>query len=670
MRISRSGLRAAVASLALLAAMPITLLAQTATSSAYDAFNAFCKESFGATKEPLTYEHFGTELKVLDGSEWMHASEASACIAWTTNLPASTLVEYGTTPQLGSRTTAHERAFYTHIHYLRDLKPNTTYHYRYASTDERGTATVGDIHTFKTAAAGKARQIGALDGGQPYRISSPGEYVVTADLIAAGTAFVIEANDVTLDLGGHTVVYNAEKMAGIEGEDPNVWFEKAPKGVQLVKRNLKNVRVVNGTVRQGAGNDGAQPNGRGANPIASQSGCTGEIAGVTVEWSGAQVMGFMMMWAPPIDLHHNVITDLGTELTNRHQGVAAIASVPKPHHNLIKRTRHRGIDSVSGGEVYRNEVYVDSYATNSSGIMAYKVQNLTVRDNRVLGGGYLAIGISPVSQGTKDVKVFDNFVHLQAGAPSATSAEYGDQSGAYCFRVTWGGENIECFDNTFIAKGRDGGMVRGVWYCPDAAQKNNVIRDNVIKAVVEGDASDVRGAVVISGEGKETDPPVLIANNRIISNFCHVLLGEPYGAGSNARLVGNTFEREGSLPRYRFVQIGHGNQRCAGTMIVDPVFSGDLQPDMVRWEGHDGSTRDFGVAYTLALQGPANAQVEIKDASGGSTTHTIGGDGTLKVELVAERFANGQHTVLTPHKVMIAGQTREVVMNRPTELRW
>ncbi len=630
-------------------------------TATYDAFNRFCLGSFDAAQEPLAYERLGADLVELDGSRWMHASETSAAVGWSTNLPSSTVVEYGPTPKLGRSTTPPERPFHTHLHYLTDLKPGTTYHYRLITTGPTGARVEGPVETFKTEAPDKSVvRIDRLDGGKALVIDKPGRYLVTADLTADGTAFDIKAAGVTLDLGGRRVVYNAKPMEPIKGGDPNEWFAKAPHGVYVGDYNRKDIAILNGTITQGQGGDGAQENGRGANPIAAMSGITGEVAGVTLEWHGEQVSGFMMPYGPAVDLHHCVLTDRGSGLTNRHQGVAAIRSVPSPHHNLIKRTRQRGIDCVNDGDAYANEIYIDSQATNSTGIATYKTKNLAIRDNFVYGGGYLAIGIGALSDGTENVKITGNYVHLQSAAPSDASEEYGEQSGAYALRVTWGGVDIEAADNTFIAYGKEGGMVRGVWYCPDTKQSNNVIRDNVIKAVVQDDASDLRGAVVISGsEDSENAEPPLFLNNRIISNFCAVLLGEPYGKGCNAVFRNNTFERVGNLPRFRFVQIGYGNFLCTGVRFIDSTFE-NIDPGNVLWADSTDVERSFTLEKTVTATGKPGATVTVKDRTGATAAAgAIDADGTFAAPVVVDFYRNGEVQSKTPHTVVINEGGRE-----------
>ncbi len=56
-----------------------------------------------------------------------------------------------------------------------------------------------------------------------------------------------------------------------------------------------------------------QPNGVGFSPIASYACCTGEIAGVTVEYHGAQLCGMYLAYGPDYDVHHSVVLDKGTE---------------------------------------------------------------------------------------------------------------------------------------------------------------------------------------------------------------------------------------------------------------------------------------------------------------------------------------------------------------------
>jgi hypothetical protein len=241
--------------------------------------------------------------------------------------------------------------------------------------------------------------------------------------------------------------------------------------------------------------------------------------------------------------------------------------------------------AASGAKINRNEIYVDSCTTNSFAIQFYKTRSNEAIGNRIFGTGYLAIGIGTVSDGVGDIRVASNFIHMQANTPDSRWNEYGAQSGAYCVRVTWGGENIEYAGNVMISRGRDGGMVRGVWFCPAPGITDVSFRRNLIKVLAENDATTKWGAIVISGEDTPESKPGLFEQNTVISNFCNVRLGEEYGAGVNARFIDNTFVREGDEERYATIVCGHGAFNNAGSVFIDSQFESGAGFDKVRWEG-------------------------------------------------------------------------------------
>ncbi|MGB7160187.1 MAG: fibronectin type III domain-containing protein [Tepidisphaeraceae bacterium] len=569
-----------MAATVLVATLTVSIAAAAGSSDpangAYGEFNQFCLDTFGGKHEPLTYALRGEQLKFLDDGAWQHVSEDSAAVAFETNLPSSAHVEYGTSTQYGTKSEAQERPFYIHVHYLKDLKPGTTYHYRFVATDERGNKITSPDQTLT---ASKPEKVVYLPDASapPYKLDKANTtYVLKKDIVAPGTALSVTAPGVTIDLNGHTITYNNEKA----DKDPSVQKDfgaLATEGVQGVRCGYAtrgSTKLFNGTIRQGPGGGGY-----GSVPVLFRG---VEIAGVTIDYHGSQVSGIDNECK---DVHHNVIIDRGAELTNRHQGVQAIGVSGSVHHNLIKRARQRGVSAASGAKVNRNEIYVDSCTTNSFGVMFYKSRKCEAIENRIFGRGYLAIGIGTVSEGVGDISVARNLIHMQSHTPDKRWAEYGAQSGAYCVRVTWGGENIEYADNIMVSKGRDGGMVRGVWFCPTPKITNVSFRRNTIKVLAENEKSNKWGAIVISGENTPESQPGLFEANRIISNFCHVRLGEEYGTGVNARFVGNTFVREGDSPGYATVICGFGKFNNNGSVFLDSKFEGGAALDKVRWEG-------------------------------------------------------------------------------------
>ncbi len=78
----------------------------------------------------------------------------SAAVAWNTNQPANSQVDYGTTTSYGQSTTLDSTLVTTHAQTISGLQPNTTYHFRARSRNSSGTLALSGDFTFTTTAAG------------------------------------------------------------------------------------------------------------------------------------------------------------------------------------------------------------------------------------------------------------------------------------------------------------------------------------------------------------------------------------------------------------------------------------------------------------------------------------------------------------------------------------
>ena len=78
----------------------------------------------------------------------------TAVVGWTTNVTATSRVDYGTTPSYGSNV-SDSTLLTTHSLTLNPLTCNTTYHFQITSVGSAGTATTSDA-TFTTAALRRA----------------------------------------------------------------------------------------------------------------------------------------------------------------------------------------------------------------------------------------------------------------------------------------------------------------------------------------------------------------------------------------------------------------------------------------------------------------------------------------------------------------------------------
>ncbi len=84
-----------------------------------------------------------------------NVSQNSAAITWTTNVPSSSQVEYGTSTLYGSQTTLDSSPVTSHSLTVSGLTAGTVYHYRVLSGDSSSQITSAD-QTFSTPAAATA----------------------------------------------------------------------------------------------------------------------------------------------------------------------------------------------------------------------------------------------------------------------------------------------------------------------------------------------------------------------------------------------------------------------------------------------------------------------------------------------------------------------------------
>ena len=81
------------------------------------------------------------------------AGVQTATVTWTTDEPADTQVEYGTTTAYGATSTLAAGLVTSHAVNLAALTPATLYHYRVKSRDAAGNLATGTDHSFTTSAA-------------------------------------------------------------------------------------------------------------------------------------------------------------------------------------------------------------------------------------------------------------------------------------------------------------------------------------------------------------------------------------------------------------------------------------------------------------------------------------------------------------------------------------
>ena len=649
----------------------------------YADFNHFSIDNFGAEHEPLTYEVNGNDLAFNESSTFVHESENSVVLGFETNLPSITFVEYGETSDYGEQTEIPERFFYLHLHYLKDLKPNTTYHYRTVAIDERCNVLRSEDRTLQTRTMQGAVYIPGTMNGPPYVLDqNDTTYVLTEDIVSDTRGITITGDNVTLDLNGHTITYDNGAPLVSGTWDEYIYSDVSTFGIFGHGSGIVTGTILNGQVVQGESS--SQGNiGIGFNPIYVSSGAF-EIAGMTVRYTGHSVGGISARYGNH-RVHHNVVIDGGTGIDNRHQGVKAIWSHDEGgnlaiYNNLVKRARQQGIRT--GGYTHSNEVYSDSYDTNSFGIVP--AANQTIENNRIFGTGYHVVAIG-WAKDTDSMTIRNNFVHLQGDAPTTRSDEYGSMASVNGFRLTQYAGSTERYEgylyegNTIIVKGRNGTTtMRGVQFFSDPHVSGLVFRNNIIKTEVLDDVTEAPAACVVGhglSDRHDTQLPILYRNNRFISNRLHVRFGDSYASGGNHHFRNNTFERLGNRSDYVTIQIGAWIYHSYNNLFLDNAMEEgtDLENNLFD-TNRETAILEYAVGHSLYILAQTangdpivNTPIRVEDNTGTRFEGVTGVSGVSRIELLEygyealEGTADPTRVLHENHTINIDGYSPYVV---------
>jgi len=600
--------------------------ANAAPGEVYTIWNGFCKAHFGAENEPLVYKLYGDKLAEMAGGEWTHVSLSSACVAWETNLPATSWVEYGPTEACKQATAKTERPFYIHVHYLKDLPTGKPTYLRRVSVDERGNRIASPVRKVVPACPPGAVLLPGKLAGPPYVLDKAGAtYVLTADVNAKRRALEITADGITLDLNGHTVTYHNETLP--EELFTNEWTSHETHGAEGVRdMGHGGLTLLNGLIREGPGKNSGNKESTGFIPVYLRGAGKFHVAGVSVDYWTGQNTGMRIRGATDdVEIHHCVFLDRGCRIRNRHgaavRAVSFLGSTGanyRVHHNLVKRTRQMGI--LGPHVLAHNELYTDSWSVNSFSLAVYN-ENGVAHHNRVFGTG---VNVQGFGWAKKNAEYHHNLIHLQGIATGKNRGKegWGDQDSLNGFRVTNYGkggqkrDNLLYHDNVIVIRCRGGSQARGTEFFSDETITDLVCRDNTIKVVAEDDKTAQVACVVTHGQPAKADTalPVWYRNCTLIANLCHVRFGDYYGKGSNHHFVNCEFVREGDDPRYHAF-IVDGAYWSKRHVLLDCTFGPGVKWDDVLWK-RTGRSSFYSVKWTLDLTTTPGAAVTVKDKDG------------------------------------------------------
>ena len=598
------------------------------------------------------------EVAFREGGTWLHVSERSATIAVETDLRTRTVLEYGENERFDQRI-EDEDLHYIHIFHLPNLVPDTEYQCRVMAEDRRGERAESAVIALKTTRLPEAIRIPEGMPGPPYVLDREGAYYLLAeDLTAPGTGLQIEASGITLDLGGHVVVYNEER-SGLEADDIGIYLEQAAFGIRG-GRGVRNLRVLNGTVMQGKGQDRAGEETVGFNPMLLDEVDEAEIAGLMCIYEGTQLSGIVCRRpGSDVQIHHNVIEDRGRRIDNRHKMCCAIRLTSEEggaiFNNLVKRARQSALGNAGKNvHIHHNELHIDSHSINSFGIGAK--DGCLVHDNRVFGCGDNVVALATTG-GCEHVELYGNYIWLHAHDISAylpdlntREMESSDVSVMSGVRITWGCDDVDYHDNVVLVTAREGGLIRGTFLFNDANAHNARFRDNLVVAIAEDE--DTHGWGAIAGVGNEMrgpTEPMLFAGNTIVSNFTHFSMQDTYGVSINYRFVGNTFVRVGDRSDYATIR-AREVRPSREHVFLDNHFEGGAGYDRCAI----GEEDEFTVQWALEVRAAPGASVSIRDASGREPfSGDVGEEGRLVVPLVYYRQEGSRREERGPYAVTI-----------------
>lgn len=409
---------------------------------------------------------------------WTHVSQTSAVIYWHMNKlekEANSYVEYGETTKYGNKTPSTTVPRYAHLHRITGLKANATYHYRKVMI-ENGKEVKSKDATFTTKTVEKAVHLPGPNQTYPITLDKPNtKYVLTKDISSPGTAVVIAAPNITLDLDGHTVTFAEESTKQVHG----------------IKISAKGPAVVcNGFVKQGkAGGDYSSCIESSYREMPT------EVFGIFTDMKNknGNPVRFKGRTAN-IHVHHNHIMSHVTWLTNRHwPGNKLLWLNPKGdnisvHDNLLTEGCHLAIACAGTGKnikIYNNDIkhhqqYVNGYAiqcgtpgmrvfhnrvTSIGRSVHFVNSDLEVHDNWLNTKGHMTLctkkgperakklmvelhGIKLEGGGVKNGKIHHNYMKIEQPKPDAK------WSWVPCtpLNIGCGAEGMnEIYKNTFVA---------------------------------------------------------------------------------------------------------------------------------------------------------------------------------------------------------------------------
>ncbi len=338
---------------------------------------------------------------------WNYVSETSAVIYWQLNdisKSANSFVEYGKTKDFGNRTAVTKKPRWAHFHRLTGLDPGSNYYYRMVEINPTdGKRTKSELLQLTPRRISGAVYIPQdLKGEPPYLLDKDDTYyVLTQDIKADGSAFILKGSRSTLDLDGHTVIFGDDTAEQVYG-------------VRIISRD--SCKVANGRIVQGARSYDYSAAVASLDRTFERPAAT-EICGISTDVHLRDTWPMNFTHIEQLEVHHNDIYSRVTEIECRHYPGNALLRIYAYggnihlHDNLLTEGCQWGIvvkalsRTIENVEVDHNDIqhhqqYVNGYALSPG-------SGAIVHHNRVTSTGR---GVHLTGENTE---FYNNYVDIQ-----------------------------------------------------------------------------------------------------------------------------------------------------------------------------------------------------------------------------------------------------------------
>ncbi|MFB3892924.1 MAG: hypothetical protein ACE15C_12965 [Phycisphaerae bacterium] len=445
----------------------------------------------------------------------------------------------------------------------------------------------------------------------PFKIDKAGKYILTKDITADGSAIGILADDVTIDLNGHTIKYGAgvvkpakpiitynSRQSGNIGH-AGILLPGRPDATEdfegFIWGKRRNITVANGRIVDGAGEGLAYCTG-----LNLEGAQNAEVSNVIVEVAAPDTFGLVV--GPKSKVHDVTIIHNGKVVTNRHQQVADLATGDgcEVYGCLLEGGPQEGVKAGSGTSVHDNLIKLRTTVTNGYGVLGYGQKNLKVFNNWIINYNGRGIHLSEKSEGWN---VWGNYVEVR----ETKNKEYGHmQTHGIKLETT---RNSKVHDNVVLAVSSDGGEPTP-FNINVLAGSNNEIWNNTFVAMT----INKQGAYCVYFVEQDGNGTTIHDNTFYTNNIC-VYVGPDGGKDTTfERCTFRKIDPKDDVLFYADRNYKKKAEQTGGIRFIDCRFLDGIDPRGYYFPGKGSDWRSPGgyeVGWTMSARGHEGGQLGI-----------------------------------------------------------